>query len=94
VPADMTALKVFHTLGGFVLAQLQRISFFSSLHLPLVVAASFALQLALHHVGFLSTLLKTVTPSREGRRTLLAVGFIPLIALELAKVLRSKPVED
>jgi Ca2+-transporting ATPase len=68
---------------------LWRTSFFSNLQLPLVVAASFALQLALHHFEFLSTLLKTVNPPWQERWILVAAGFIPLIVLELVKVFRS-----
>jgi Ca2+-transporting ATPase len=69
---------------------LWRLSFLSNLQLPLVVAASFVLQLLLHHVEFLSRLLKTVTPPWTERWTLLALGFAPLVVIESAKVLRAR----
>jgi len=72
---------------------LWRISFLSNLQLPLVVVASFALQLLLHHVEFLSRLLKTVTPAWNERWALLALGFVPLLVLEAAKALRSSSSE-
>lgn len=62
-----------------------RLSFLSNPQLPLVVAASFALQLLLHHVEFLSRLLKTVTPEWSIRWALLGLGFIPLVVLECVK---------
>jgi Ca2+-transporting ATPase len=68
---------------------LWRVSLLSNIQLPLVVGASFALQLLLHHVGFLSRLLQTVTPAWNVRWALLALGFVPLIVLELDKQLRS-----
>ena len=67
-----------------------RIPFFSNVPLPLVVLGSFVLQLLLHHVAILSQLLKTVTPPWTQRWTLLALGFVPLIVLEAAKVLFGK----
>jgi P-type Ca2+ transporter type 2C len=62
----------------------------SNLALPLVVAASFAMQLLLHHQPFLSHLLKTVTPPWPERWLMLGLGFIPLMTLELAKVWRAR----
>jgi len=67
---------------------LWRVSLMSNLQLPLVVGASFVLQLLLYHVEFLSHLLKTETPAWSERWLLLAVGFVPFIVLELAKVFR------
>jgi Ca2+-transporting ATPase len=65
-----------------------RMPVLSNLQLPLVVAASFALQLLMHHVEFLSRLLKTVTPDWNERWLLLAIGFVPLLVLEVTKHLR------
>jgi Ca2+-transporting ATPase len=67
---------------------LWRLPLLSNLQLPLVVAASFALQLLLHHVEFLSRLLKTVTPAWSERWMLLVLGFVPLVVLETTKLLR------
>jgi Ca2+-transporting ATPase len=67
---------------------LWRLSLLSNIQLPLVVAASFGLQLLLHHVEFLGRLLKTVTPSWNQRWWLLALGFIPLFVLEAVKMMR------
>jgi Ca2+-transporting ATPase len=62
----------------------------TNLHLPLVVAASFGLQLMLHHVPFFSRLLRTVTPDWQLHWLLLGAGFVPLFALELLKAYRVK----
>jgi Ca2+-transporting ATPase len=59
---------------------------FTNVQLASVVAASFVLQLLLHHVDVLSRLLKTVTPPWNERLGLLALGFVPLLVLELAKL--------
>jgi Ca2+-transporting ATPase len=69
---------------------LWRISPFSNLQLPIVVAASFGLQLLLNHVEFLSRLLKTVTPAWSERWLLLGLGFVPLMILETAKLFGAK----
>ena len=69
---------------------LWRLSCLSNLQLPLVVAASFALQLLLHHVEFLSGLLRTEIPSWNERWLLLGLGFIPLIVLELTKAWQAR----
>lgn len=61
---------------------LWQMSWWTNLQLPLVVAGSFVLQLLLHHLPFLSHLLKTVLPPWEDRWLLLALGFIPLLVLE------------
>jgi len=68
-----------------------RLSFLSNLQLPLVVVASFWLQLLLHHVEIFSRLLKTVTPTWSERGLLLALGFVPLLVLEGAKLFRPGP---
>ncbi|MBX7210754.1 MAG: cation-translocating P-type ATPase [Verrucomicrobiaceae bacterium] len=70
---------------------LWKLCFRSNLQLPLVVAASFALQLMLHHVPVLSRLLGTVVPEWHERWLLLGAGLIPFAALELFKVFRHKP---
>ncbi len=67
-----------------------RVPFFSNPQLPLIVAASLALQLLLHHVEFLSGLLKTVLPPWNLRWLLLALGLVPLLVLETAKVVQGR----
>ncbi len=64
-----------------------RLSVRSNLQLPLVVAASFALQILLHHVEPLRRLLGTVMPPWEQRWILLGLGLVPLVLLELAKLI-------
>ena len=71
-----------------------QIPLLSNLQLVLVAAASFGLQLLLHHVEFLSRLLKTVTPSWNQRWTLLALGFVPIFVLEAAKLRRAPPSSE
>ncbi|MDP1662915.1 MAG: cation-translocating P-type ATPase [Phycisphaerales bacterium] len=57
------------------------------------VAASFALQLWTHHNETLSSLMKTAPMGWEECIPLMAVSCIPLAALELVKVLRTKRKE-
>jgi Ca2+-transporting ATPase len=73
---------------------LWRLSVLSNIQLPLVVAASFGLQLLLNHVDFLSRTLKTVTPSWNERWLLLGLGFLPLIVLEAVKLFRVKNLTE
>jgi len=57
----------------------------SNLQLVIVAAASFGLQIWAHHNALLSRFLKTVLPPWSERWMLLALAFIPLAALEVAK---------
>jgi Ca2+-transporting ATPase len=92
-----TALVFCELLKSFAFRSetkpLWRISLLSNLQLPLVVAASFGLQLLLNHVDFLSRLLKTVTPAWNERWLLLGLGLVPLVVLEAVKLFRAKPSE-
>lgn len=65
-----------------------QLSILSNLQLPIVVAVSFAIQLMLHHVPFLSRLLKTEIPDWPQRWALLGLGLVPLMVLEFAKLAR------
>jgi Ca2+-transporting ATPase len=61
---------------------------FSNLRLFLIVAVSFALQLAIHHVSMLQTLFQIEPVTLNQCMAWVGVGFIPLIVLELRKVIR------
>ena len=66
-----------------------RISLFTNLNLLLVVCASFAFQIWSHHSAILGRFLKTSPiPLTEGL-VLVALGTIPLLVLELVKVVRN-----
>jgi len=65
-----------------------QIPLLSNLQLVLVAAASFGLQIWAHHNALLSRFLKTVLPPWNERWLLLALAFIPLAALETAKLIR------
>jgi len=68
---------------------LWQMPFLGNIQLVLVVAASFGLQIWAHHEALLGRFLKTVLPPWNERWLLLALAFIPLAVLELAKVLKS-----
>jgi Ca2+-transporting ATPase len=61
---------------------------FTNMRLFLIVAASFSLQLAIHHIPVLQTLFGIEPISFYQCTGWIALGFIPLAALELRKVLR------
>tara|TARA_R110002049_G_scaffold265792_1_gene441935 strand:- start:94 stop:1317 length:1224 start_codon:yes stop_codon:yes gene_type:complete len=66
-----------------------RISLFTNLNLLLVVAASYGFQIWSHHNAILGRFLKTSPiPFTEGL-LLVAIGTIPLLVLELVKVVRN-----
>ncbi|MGZ8907750.1 MAG: cation-translocating P-type ATPase [Methylobacter sp.] len=67
---------------------LWQIGLFSNLRLFLIVAVSFALQLAIHHVPMLQTLFQIEPVSLNQSVAWIGVGFIPLIVLELRKIIR------
>ncbi|HAB19193.1 MAG TPA: hypothetical protein DCE44_22495 [Verrucomicrobiales bacterium] len=66
-----------------------RISLFTNINLAVVVALSFGLQVWSHHNSILGRFLKTSSMPLADCFLLLAVGAIPLLVLELVKVLRS-----
>jgi len=95
--AAFTALVIAGLLRAFGARSEQRaiweISMFSNIRLSLVVAASFALQLAIHHVAMFQTLFKIEPITLSQCVGWIAVGFIPLIVLELRKVIRYRGVK-
>ncbi len=89
--AAFTALVIAGLLRAFGARSEQRaiwqIGMFSNIRLFLVVAVSFALQLAIHHVPMLQTLFQIEPITLSQCVGWIAVGFIPLIVLELRKVI-------
>jgi Cu+-exporting ATPase len=90
--AAFTALVITGLLRAFGARSEQhtlwQIGLFSNLRLFLVVAVSFALQLAIHHVPMFQTLFQIEPVMLNQCATWIGVGFIPLIVLELRKVIR------
>jgi len=90
--AAFTALVITGLLRSFGARSEQRtlwqIGLFSNIRLFLVVAVSFTLQLAIHHVPMLQTLFQIEPVSLNQCVSWIGVGFIPLIVLELRKVIR------
>ena len=66
-----------------------RISLFTNINLAIVVAISFGLQVWSHHNAILGRFLKTSFMPLADCFLLLAVGALPLLVLELVKVLRN-----
>jgi Ca2+-transporting ATPase len=66
-----------------------RISLLTNLNLALVIAISFSLQVWSHHNTALGQFLKTSALSLSDCLMLLAIGAIPLVVLELIKVIRN-----
>jgi len=69
---------------------LWRIRFLSNLNLAAVVVVSFGLQVWSHHNAMLSRFLKTSFVPLADDLWLLAVGTIPLLVLEMVKLVRNK----
>jgi Ca2+-transporting ATPase len=67
-----------------------RISLLTNLNLALVVAGSFGLQVWSHHSATLARFLKTSSMSFADCCGLLALGSIPLLTLELVKLVRNR----
>jgi Ca2+-transporting ATPase len=90
--AAFTVLVIAGLLRAFGARSEQRtvweISLFSNLRLFLVVAAGFALQLAIHHISMFQALFKIEPITLAQCAGWFAAGFIPLIVLELRKVIR------
>jgi len=70
-----------------------RIPLLTNINLAIVVAGSFALQLFTHSFAPLARLFKTSTLRWRDCLLLIAVSFIPLLALEFLKVLRRAPLK-
>ena len=66
-----------------------RISLFTNINLAIVVAISFGLQVWSHHNAMLGRFLKTSFMPLADCFLLLALGAIPLLVLELVKVVRN-----
>jgi Ca2+-transporting ATPase len=64
-----------------------QVGLFSNMRLFVIVASSFALQLAIHHLPTLQTLFRIEPISLGQCAAWIALGSVPLIALELRKVL-------
>ncbi|CAA9889827.1 Calcium-transporting ATPase [Candidatus Methylobacter favarea] len=90
--AAFTTLVIAELLRAFGARSEQRtiwqIGLFSNMRLFLIVAVSFALQLAIHHVPMLQTLFQIEPVSQNQYAAWIGAGFIPLIVLELRKVIR------
>ena len=70
------------------------ISMFSNIRLFLVVAVCFGLQLAIHHVPMFQTLFGVEPITLSQCIGWFAVGFIPLIVLELRKFIRYRLIKE
>ena len=66
------------------------ISLFTNLNLAIVVFISFGLQVWSHHNAFLGRFLKTSSMPISECLVLLALGAIPLLVLEMVKIIRSR----
>ena len=66
-----------------------RISLFTNINLAIVVSVSFGLQVWSHHNAILGRFLKTSIMPLADCFLLLALGIIPLLVLELVKVVRN-----
>jgi P-type Ca2+ transporter type 2C len=63
---------------------------FSNLNLVIVVAVSLVFQIWSHHNALLAKFLKTSLLSLNDCLMLLAISAVPLLALEIMKVVRNK----
>lgn len=92
--AAFTALVITELLRAFGARSEERtvwqMGLFSNMRLFLIVAVSFGLQLAIHHVPTFQTLFQIEPVTLHQCVSWFAVGFIPLIILELKKVIRMR----
>jgi Ca2+-transporting ATPase len=92
--AAFTALVITELLRAFGARSEERtiwqMGLFSNMRLFFIVAVSFALQLAIHHVPTFQTLFQIEPVTLHQCVSWFAVGFIPLIILELKKVIRMR----
>jgi Ca2+-transporting ATPase len=81
--------ELFRAFGARSATQtVWQVGFCSNLQLVVIVLASFVLQLALHHLAPLQVLFGTAPRSPVHYVAWLMLGSVPLLALELRKVLR------
>jgi Ca2+-transporting ATPase len=96
--AAFTTLVIAGLLRAFGARSEQRaiweISMFSNIRLFLVVAVCFGLQLAIHHVPMFQTLFGVEPITLSQCIGWFAVGFIPLIVLELRKFIRYRLIKE
>lgn len=92
--AAFTTLVIAGLLRAFGARSAQRavweMSLFLNVRLFLVVAAGFALQLAIHHIPMFQTLFKIEPITLAQCVSWFAIGFIPLIVLELRKIVQHR----
>jgi Ca2+-transporting ATPase len=86
--ATLVFAEIFRAFGArSEIKPLWRIDLLSNLRLAGVAAATFAFQIASHHVGFLQSVFKTAPLGWAECLALVAVSTVPLLGLELAKPL-------
>ena len=89
--AAFTALVIAELLRSFGARSntqtVWRVGLFSNMRLFVIVAASFALQVAIHHIPLLQTLFDIEPITLSQCAAWIGVGVIPLVILELKKVL-------
>ncbi|MDO9196272.1 cation transporting ATPase C-terminal domain-containing protein, partial [Rhodoferax sp.] len=90
--AAFTALVIAELMRAFGARSERRtiwqIGLFSNMRLFLVVAVSFSLQFAIHHVPILQTLFQIGPVPLNQCAAWIVAGFIPLMVLELRKIVR------
>jgi Ca2+-transporting ATPase len=90
--AAFTALVIAELLRAFAARSAHRtvwqIGLFTNLRLLLIVAASFTLQLAIHHIPMLQTLFAIEPITLNQCAAWFGLGFLPLMTLEAAKLVR------
>ncbi|HWO99712.1 MAG TPA: cation-translocating P-type ATPase [Methylococcus sp.] len=90
--AAFTALVIAELLRAFGARSAHRtvwqMGLFTNLRLFLIVAASFALQLAIHHIPMLQTLFAIEPITLNQCAAWFGLGFLPLMTLEAAKLVR------
>ncbi len=83
--------EIFRSFGVRSETQsLWQLGLLSNLRLTLVVAASFVLQIFIHHNHFLTSVMKTTILPWADSVNLIAIALIPLIFLELIKVVQRR----
>jgi Ca2+-transporting ATPase len=89
--AAFTALVIAELLRSFGARSdrlnLWQIGLFSNMRLFMIVVVSFALQLAMHYIPMLQALLQIEPVTPKQCAAWIGVGFIPLVILELRKVI-------
>jgi Ca2+-transporting ATPase len=89
--AAFTALVIAELLRSFGarsnIQTVWQVGLFSNMRLFVIVAASFALQVAIHHIPLLQTLFDIEPITLSQCAAWIGIGVIPLVILELKKVL-------